>query len=368
MRNGQPDMVPVAPDISNMIPCRLTGKPFWEIYLYEDPPLWRAYIEAVKKHGIDGWDAGYINLGPSKEDKREFRREIVEKTSKRIVVREYCRTPEGELWQEIVYPRDNPPVVTRKYVKDMERDFKIYLKYFFPDPSSSNDEEYQQFKKEMGELGVTTIGVWYPGLHHLVNIIDGGLEKVIYAYYDHYDLIKEYALIAEEWIVKLTKRIIKAKPDYLLIGASGTLSLSSPEIFREISLPTLKKITNLAKEAGVPSLLHSCGKEKELVKISHQETDLNCINPLEPPPMGDCDLGEIKKNFGKKLALMGNIHTTEVMLKGSVEDVERAARKCIDQAKEGGGFILSTGDQCGRDTPDENIYKLVEVARSYGKY
>ena len=34
----------------------------------------------------------------------------------------------------------------------------------------------------------------------------------------------------------------------------------------------------------------------------------------------------------------------------------------------GGGFILSTGDQCGRDTPDANILKLVEVARTYGRY
>ena len=29
-----PDHVPVAPDTSNMIPARLTGKPFWDIYLY----------------------------------------------------------------------------------------------------------------------------------------------------------------------------------------------------------------------------------------------------------------------------------------------------------------------------------------------
>jgi uroporphyrinogen-III decarboxylase len=34
----------------------------------------------------------------------------------------------------------------------------------------------------------------------------------------------------------------------------------------------------------------------------------------------------------------------------------------------GGGFLLSTGDQCGRDTPPENLFKLVEVATTYGKY
>ena len=56
------------------------------------------------------------------------------------------------------------------------------------------------------------------------------------------------------------------------------------------------------------------------------------------------------------------------MLRGSVEDVERAARRAIDDAGAGGGFILSTGDQCGRDTPEANLFKLVEVAETYGRY
>ena len=84
--------------------------------------------------------------------------------------------------------------------------------------------------------------------------------------------------------------------------------------------------------------------------------------------MGDVDLAEVKKKFGDKLCLMGNLHTTEVMLQGSAQDVEKACRKAIDDAGMDGGFILSTGDQCGRDTPDENIFKMVEVARTYGKY
>ena len=84
--------------------------------------------------------------------------------------------------------------------------------------------------------------------------------------------------------------------------------------------------------------------------------------------MGDCDLAKLKKEFGKKISLMGNLHTTEVMLRGTPGDVRRASRKAIDDAAEGGGFILSTGDQCGRDTPDENILAMIEVARTYGAY
>jgi len=36
-RNQEPDMVPVCPDMSNMIPAKLTGRPFWDVYLFGTP-------------------------------------------------------------------------------------------------------------------------------------------------------------------------------------------------------------------------------------------------------------------------------------------------------------------------------------------
>ena len=84
--------------------------------------------------------------------------------------------------------------------------------------------------------------------------------------------------------------------------------------------------------------------------------------------MGDCCLADLKKRFGNRIVLKGNLHTTEVMLRGTVDEVKAACRKAIDDAARGGGFILSTGDQCGRDTPDENLHAMVKTARTYGRY
>jgi len=93
MTNGQPDMVPVAPDTSNMIPCRLTGKPFWDIYLYQDPPLWEAYIRCCKHFGFDGWlpsvplqldyELEAAAAGP------QWTEAIVHRTAERIYTRRY---------------------------------------------------------------------------------------------------------------------------------------------------------------------------------------------------------------------------------------------------------------------------------------
>jgi uroporphyrinogen decarboxylase len=213
----------------------------------------------------------------------------------------------------------------------------------------------------MGDLGVVGLAVGLPGL----NIRD---TASIYEYYDNREKIIARCEQAREGIVRRVREIVKLKPDYLLIGISGHMITNPERIFRELSLPTLKDVAVVCKEAGVPSQIHCCGPEYDLVRISAEDTDLSSINPLEHPPMGDCDLAKVKREFGKRISLMGNLHTTDVMLRGSTRDVERASKRAIDDAAEGGGFILSTGDQCGRDTPDENIFTMIEVARTYGKY
>ncbi|MCK5852762.1 hypothetical protein KAH27_07000 [bacterium] len=158
------------------------------------------------------------------------------------------------------------------------------------------------------------------------------------------------------------------KPDFLCVGGSGTLVFQSVDIFRQLAFPAVKRGIELATAAGIHTHVHSCGPEKELVKIMAEETDLTVIDPLEIPPMGNCNLSELKKLYGDKIVLKGNLHTTEVMLRGTVDEVIAASKKAIDDAAEGGRFILSTGDQCGRDTPLENLYAMIETARTYGKY
>jgi len=366
MWNKKPDMVPVAPDISNMIPCKLTGKPFWDIYLYNDPPLWLAYINAVRYFKFDGWFTyGQIKFC-YKNDERAFNRKIISKTDERIIEVITCSTPKGDLWMERTYYIADPPTDTRKWIKDIKQDFPK-LEYFFPEIVGYDDEVFKEQRKLLGDDGAFGVSIGVPGIHDLHGWFDGGAPSAIYAYYDNYDLIKEFIEMEEKFLLRKLEMILNAKPDWVLIGASGMLTLSNPEIIMDITLPTMKKMTKMCKEAGIPSMLHSCGKERWLVELYANETDLNAINPLETPPMGDCNLKEIKEKFGKKIALMGNINTSW-LLTATPEEVELVCKQAIEDAGENGGFILSTGDQVGRDTPFENIFAFISTARKYERY
>lgn len=368
IKNGEPDTVPVAPDISNMIPCKLTGKSFWDIYLYQDPPLWKAYIDAVRHYGFDGWlHSCPIEFDYEIEERKknpQWQEAVVHRTEERIFTRLHAEIDGETKWTDYchVYYIDNPPTYSLPLKKvglpegNPGKWEDVIPRTKFP----GGLEIYRMVYDYMGDDGVVALGVGLPGL---------GLEPdSIYEYYDNPGKVIKRCEDTHQWTMRRVKEYVKVKPDFILIGISGFM-ISNPEtVFRKLALRTLKEVTAECRKAEVPTQIHCCGPEYDLVRISAEETDLSSINPLEIPPMGDCNLADLKKNFGKKISLMGNLHTTEVMLKGTPQDVERAVKKAMDDAKEGGGFILSTGDQCGRDTPDENIRTFVSAGRKYGRY
>ncbi len=367
MLNRQPDMVPVAPDMSNMMPCKLTGKPFWDIYLYQDPPLWEAYIHACKFFGFDGWEPAVpVELDYQREARLagpEWKRAIVHRTPDRIYTRMHARIDGKEVWQDnltVYYIADSPtggvPPEKVGLSSDPPKDWEDVE----PRNNYPGLEAFHRANELMGDAGVVGVAVSLPGL--------GLNPESMYEYFDNESAVLERCEKSGEWMANHTRKLVELKPDFILIGMSGFMIPNPEPIFRRLALPTLQAITRICKDAGVPSQIHCCGPEYSLVKMVAEESDLNSINPLEIPPMGDCDLAQVKREFGSKISLMGNLHTTEVMLKGTPDEVRAASRKAIDDAAEGGGFILSTGDQCGRDTPFENIHAMVETARTHGVY
>ncbi|NQT57555.1 MAG: hypothetical protein HQ557_01090 [Bacteroidetes bacterium] len=64
MTNGIPDRIPCVPDISNYIPCKKTEKPYWDIYVHKEMPLWKAYLDSAVFYEIDMWEAFKYLLTP----------------------------------------------------------------------------------------------------------------------------------------------------------------------------------------------------------------------------------------------------------------------------------------------------------------
>jgi uroporphyrinogen decarboxylase len=369
LRGEIPDCVPVSPDTSNMIPARLTGKPFWDLYLYNDPPIWEAYIACAKRFNIDALMDGYFPFRwPSDPvDSRVWERFIVFRNAERLVTQASFLENGRRVWSDrvdVYYVADPPTWGVPPAKIGLPATPLHYEPVTGVKPVDTGLAGLRRTKELLGDQGLVGVFITYSCLQ--------GSEEAIYYYADHPEALEK---VKEQRLAEVERRFAdlmsmrpEDRPDFLCVGSSGTLVFQTPSFFREHAFPAVKRAIELAAKAGLPTHVHSCGPEKELVRIMTEETALTVIDPLEIPPMGDCVLADLKRLYGAKIVLKGNLHTTEIMLRGRPKDVATASRKAIDDAAAGGRFILSTGDQCGRDTPDENLLAMVEVARSYGRY
>jgi uroporphyrinogen-III decarboxylase len=81
-----------------------------------------------------------------------------------------------------------------------------------------------------------------------------------------------------------------------------------------------------------------------------------------------CDKSSAKRATAGKTTLLGPIDPSGVLHHGSIAEVEAACREAIEVLAPGGGFILGPGCALPGTTPPENIDKLLECAKVYGKY
>jgi hypothetical protein len=366
MRGGTPDRVPVQLGIMTIAP-RMVNDPGWQVYYHNKHDLRELMVRMVDEFDFDGYLYTSVQGLPQPNDRRVWHRDVVRQDSDVIVVRTTVETPDGDLWQEVSYPPLDPPTVTRGFIKTIE-DFHRYLNYFHFSTYEYDPAPIHWAKARIGERGAVGGTVGLPGLHCLIGIFDGKLETATYFAIDHPALMDALIACIAEGVLAQLAATLDAKPDYIQFGCSGLLTLSTLEWVRQYTLPTLKQATRMCKEAGIPSELHCCGKEYAIVEMCVNETDLDSINPLQPPPMGDCDLAEVKRAFGDRICLKGNVGVTDPMLFGSIDDVERDIARCMDAAKAGGGYILFTEEGLGRDTPFESIRKFVEVGKALGAY
>ncbi len=370
----EPDRVPVSPDISAMVPLRLAGKPFDEMFLdglphsgYASASVAQAYVDAVRRFGFDGW---YI-YGSLEEvipqARPRWESHLAPLPGGGQVRSQLAQTPHGPLTRRTVYPPDVPPWEVEKPVKDLRRDWP-HLHALMGEDGDWRWQPHFSDRERIGELGAYAVAISIPQDWWFFQR-EGGYSAMFCDLADEGAYMQEVFGFYSRYALARLRAAVAAGPDEIMLGGSASsLSASSPAHFRRFDLPFIQEAARICRAAGVASHLHVCGRSRLIVEMVADESDVDVVEPLEEPPGGDVDIAAIKRRYGARLCLKGNINTFEFMLRATPAQVEEKARRLIDACAPGGGFILSTGDQCGRDTPDANLAKLVEVARTYGRY
>ena len=169
---------------------------------------------------------------------------------------------------------------------------------------------------------------------------------------------------ATVWAVAQARRAV----DAVVISSSFAGGpFINRRMYREFVLPYERRVAEAIKAEGSIAYTHTCGSIGDRLDLL-LETGTQGIDTLDPPPLGNTNLADAKKQIGGRAFIKGNMNAVEMLTYKSKEEVIAHASERIRIGKQGGGYILSTACSVAPKMEPWKLELLVPLAEEMGKY
>lgn len=138
----------------------------------------------------------------------------------------------------------------------------------------------------------------------------------------------------------------------------------SPRLLRQRLFPWYKRMGQLCREHGLLYLFHTDGNVAEVME-DIVDCGFNALHPIEPKAM---DIVDVKRRYGHRLCLIGNIDLSYTLTRGTPEEVDAEVRERIRQLAPGGGYCVSSSNSVTEYVPFANYQAMREAVLRYGRY
>lgn len=192
-----------------------------------------------------------------------------------------------------------------------------------------------------------------------------GTERFCWMMYDNPRLVRMALEAHTEWYIELAYRAMELGLEVAIIGddsAFKSSSFISPKDYANLVIPCYRRIV---REVDLPFLWHSDGHVTELLPLII-EAGIVGVHPLEPT--AGMDLGEVKRQYGRDLVLIGNVCVSEVLPSGDMARIRADVERCMRQAKAGGGYLLSSSNSLHAGIEVESGLEAFRYAHEVGRY
>ncbi|PWH17530.1 MAG: hypothetical protein DDG58_07890 [Ardenticatenia bacterium] len=181
-------------------------------------------------------------------------------------------------------------------------------------------------------------------------------------------LVHEVLDMVNEFAIALARRAVRAGAEVIMLGddiAYRTAPMISPQMYNEFIRPRLARIVQAIHDEGAFVVKHSDGNLWPILDMIIS-TGIDAINPLEP--VAEMDIGEVKRRYGDRVCLIGNIDCGDLLSYGTPDQVRRMVRETIRTAGVGGGYIVSSSNTIHSAVKPENYCAMIEETHRVGTY
>jgi uroporphyrinogen-III decarboxylase len=244
-------------------------------------------------------------------------------------------------------------------VTDMDSWLKIKPRYEFREDRLAEDWlEKAEAALTSGALLVAEIPGGFDEPRQLL-----GEENLCYAYYEQPELIHDILTTIGDTAYKVLDIVSSKIPvDQLSIhedmaGKSGCLI--GPIQIDEFMKPYYRKIWDLLESRGTKMFRQDSDGNMNSVIDSFLDAGITEMYPMEPA--AGMDIVEVRKKYGKKLALSGGID--KHVLRQSKEAIRKELEYKLQPLMREGGMVFGLDHRIPNGTPLENYRYYVKTAR-----
>lgn len=183
------------------------------------------------------------------------------------------------------------------------------------------------------------------------------------------DLMDRYL----DWQIAFALKFVEAQSkhgiDAVLGGedwAGKNGPMISPKHFRRYILPRLQKLVQKCHDLGLLYIKHTDGNITRIEQELLVESGIDAYQAIEP--VAGMDISDLKRRFGHKLTLMGNVDCGYLLGDGTPQEVEKETRRLITEIAPGGGFVLTSSNSIHSGVKVENYLAMLETVHKYGRY
>ena len=192
-----------------------------------------------------------------------------------------------------------------------------------------------------------------------------GFEHFLYTYMDDREFINRLLWKRTKWFAEIARHGAELGADFILMGDDVAFKGSTfipPKEFNELVTPCYRHIV---ERAGIPVIWHSDGFITPVLETA-LDSGMTGVPSLEPT--AGVDLAQVKKDYGSRLILVGNVDCGEILCHNNLEKVRAEVQRCMNQAKAGGRYILSDSNSIHSGCHPDSVIEMLRYAREVGGY
>jgi uroporphyrinogen decarboxylase len=254
--------------------------------------------------------------------------------------------------QPLIHPLENA-----RTIADLER-------FSWPGPAWMDVSRVRTDAQLWGGQYAILGGDWSPFYHDAIDLI--GMPNLMVRMYDSPDFVDILLRRIVDYYFSVSLRVFEAAADVIDFGTQNG-PVVGEALFRRFFLPHIQRLIDLGHDFGLKVLLHCCGGFYPLIPVLI-EAGLDGLQSLQPDAR-DMEPAKLKRDFGRRITLMGCLDTHHLLIKGTPDLVRTKVREILAIMKPGGGYIASPShDYLLPETPVENVLALYKTVKEYGRY